>query len=161
MEIARDRVVRFHYEMCDSTGKRVETSRDGEPVTVLYGHGDLVAGVETALAGRTAGDRFEVRVSPENGYGVRRPDRVRRVQKKNLPNPRRLRAGMQVAIETEQGPRHVTVVKVGSSVVDVDLNHPLAGQTLAFRIEVVDVREAEAEELAHGHVHGPGGHAHG
>ncbi len=160
MQVEPDRVVRFHYEICDTSGKRIESSREGEPVAALYGHGTMVPGVEQALAGRTAGDRFEVRVTPENGYGERHEGKVRRVQKKYLDNPKRLRAGMPVALRTEQGIVHATVRKVGATVVDVDMNHPYAGLTLAFRIEVVEVREADPEEIAHGHVHGPGGHAH-
>lgn len=161
MQVESDRVVRFHYEICDTSGTCVETSRASEPVAALYGRGNLVPGVEQALLGRTAGDRFEVRVSPENGYGERREGQVRRVQKKHLDNPKLLRPGNPVVLRTEQGMVHGTVVKVGRTVVDVNLNHPFAGQTLAFRIEVVEVREAEPEEIAHGHVHGPGGHAHG
>ena len=84
----------------------------------------------------------------------------RRVQKKRLENPKRLRPGMVVFLHTETGGRHATVAKVGSSVVDVDFNHPFAGLTLAFRLEIVEVREAEPDEIAHGHAHGPGGHAH-
>lgn len=160
LEVRRDRVVRFHYELYDDGGKRLESSRDGDPVVALYGHGGLVPGVERALAGRTAGDRLEVRVPPEEGFGERREDRIRRVQKKRLASPKRLRPGMTVFLHTETGERHATVVKVGSSVVDVDFNHPFAGLTLAFRLEVVDVREAEPDEIAHGHAHGPGGHAH-
>ncbi len=160
MQIERDRVVRFHYEICDTSGKRIESSRGGDPVAALYGHGTMVPGVEQALAGRTAGDRFEVRVTPENGYGERREGQVRRVQKKHLENPKRLRAGMPLVLRTEQGIVHGTVRKVGATVVDVDMNHPYAGRTLAFNIEIVEVREADPEEIAHGHVHGPGGHAH-
>jgi len=161
MQVEKDRVVQFHYEIFDADGKRVETSREHVPVVALYGYGNLVPGVEQALAGRTAGDRFEVRVSPENGYGERREGQVRRVQKKHLENSKQLRPGQTVVLRSQQGAVHGTVTKVGRTVVDVDLNHPYAGLTLAFRIEVLEVREAEAEEITHGHAHGPGGHAHG
>jgi len=67
---------------------------------------------------------------------------------------------MQVVLNTNFGPRAVTIQKVGMSVVDVDLNHPMAGKDLHFDIEVVDVREASPEEIEHGHVHGDGGHEH-
>jgi FKBP-type peptidyl-prolyl cis-trans isomerase SlyD len=161
MNVERDRVVRFHYELRDESGEALETSRAGDPITMLYGHGGLVPGVESALAGRAAGQRFEVRLAPEDAYGPRRQAQVQRLQKKYLRKAGRLRPGMQLTIPTEHGPRPVTVVKVGSSVVDVDLNHPLAGRTLDFDIEILDVREADAEEIAHGHVHGSGGDHHG
>ena len=130
-------------------------------IVALHGHGNIVAGVERALGGHFAGDSFSTTVSPAEGYGERRDDWTQRVSKKHLVDaPRRPRVGMQVALQTEHGARPVTVIKVGSSVVDVDLNHPMAGMTLRFDIEVMSVRAAEAEEVAHGHAHGPGGHGH-
>lgn len=161
LRVARDHVVRFHYELFDEAGVLLESSREGEPVAVLHGQGDVIPGVERALEGRAAGERFQVTVSPEEGYGARREDWTQRVSKKHLAGaPRRLRPGMQVAVDTDQGMRPVTVLKVGSSVVDVDLNHPMAGMQLRFEMEIVDLRAATPEELAHRHVHGAGGHAH-
>ena len=160
MEIERDNVVRFHYELSDDSGEPLESSRDREPLVVLFGHGSLIPGVEAALTGRQAGERFTVEVPPEQGYGLRRDGWVQRVSKKHVPGARRLRPGMATTIPTESGRRPVTVVKVGATVVDVDLNHPLAGRTLHFDIEVIEVREADPEEVAHRHVHGPGGHPH-
>jgi FKBP-type peptidyl-prolyl cis-trans isomerase SlyD len=158
--VERDRVVRFHYTLCDEESTPVESSRGGEPVAVLYGHGNVIPGVEEALAGRAPGDRFEVTVPPEKGYGPRREGRTERVPRKRVRGPKRLQPGDAVVIRTVHGPREVVVLKVGRTVVDVDLNHPLAGHTLVFEVEVVEVREATREELDHGHVHGPGGHHH-
>ena len=160
MAIERDRVVSFHYTLQEQEGDMTETSREGEPLTMLYGHGHVVAGVEDALAGHVAGDRFSVLVPPATGYGERREGNVRRVSKKHVPNAKGLNPGARTTLTTEQGQHDVTVIKVGRTVVDVDLNHPLAGRTLSFDIEVIDVRAAEAEEIAHGHVHGPQGHEH-
>ena len=160
MVIERDRVVSFHYTLSESGGEMSETSTGGEPLTLLFGYGNVIAGVEDALAGHVAGDRFSVEVPPARGYGERREGNVRRVSKKHLPNPKALRPGDRTSLTTEQGQHDVTVVKVGRTVVDVDLNHPLAGRTLSFDIEVIDVRAADEEEIAHGHVHGPGGHGH-
>lgn len=162
MTAARDRVVYLHYVMRNAAGEVVESSRDapGEPLAVLLGQDNLMRGIEDALDGRAAGERFDVTLPPEQAYGVRRDDWVQRVPKKHFPNAGRLRPGMAVQLGTDHGPRTVTVVKVGGKVVDVDLNHPQAGETLTFEIEVIEVRAATAEELAHRHVHGAGGHHH-
>ncbi len=159
--VARDCVVGFHYELFDADGTPLESSRDTEPMVILHGHGNVVPGVEEGLTGRAVGERFEIDVPPELGYGPRRADFSRRISKKHLVHaPKRLRPGIQVHVRTEQGVRTVTVLKVGASVIDVDINHPLAGQTLRFAVEIVSLRAAHPEEIAHGHAHGPGGHAH-
>ena len=160
MVIERDRVVRFHYSFAGEDGQVIESSREHDPVAVLQGHGNIVRGVDDALVGHAAGDSFQVTVAPEDAYGRRMEGRTRRVAKKHVRGPKRLKPGDQVLLETTQGIRDVTVLKVGRTVVDVDMNHPLAGQTLVFDIEILEVREAGPEEIAHGHVHGPGGHAH-
>ena len=160
MIVERDRVVRFHYTLSDEDGTPFDSSHAGDPVAVLHGHGNVIAGVEEALAGRAEGDRFQVTVPPEKGYGPRREGRTERVPRKRVRGPRRMQPGDAVIIRTVQGPREVVVVKVGRTVVDVDLNHPLAGRTLLFDVEVVEVREATPQEIDHGHVHGPGGHHH-
>lgn len=160
LTVTRDRVVTLHRETRDPSGRVLESTRDGAPRVVLIGHGALPRALEQALEGRVAGDRVAVTLEPQQAYGPRQEGRVQRVSKKYFANPQRLRAGMVTALRTEQGIRPVTVVKVGGKVVDVDLNHPLAGLTLHFDVAVVDVREAGADEIAHGHVHGPGGHGH-
>ena len=161
MKIEKDRVVLFHYSVNEPGQPAVESSRngDGKPLAVLIGHGNIIPGLETAMDGREAGERFNVTVSPAEAYGERREGMVQRVPRKHFKNAK-LVPGMQVVLPTEMGPRAMTVKKVGVSVVDVDLNHPMAGKTLEFDVEVVEVREAQAEEIAHGHVHGDGGVAH-
>ena len=159
--VARNCVVGFHYEVYDVDGEQLESSRTGEPVVVLHGHGNVVPGVEEGLAGRAIGERFEITVPPELAYGPRRTDFARRVSKKHLVKaPKRLQPGMQVHLRSEQGVRAVTIIKVGASMIDIDINHPMAGRTLRFDIEITSLREAQPEEIAHGHAHGPGGHAH-
>jgi FKBP-type peptidyl-prolyl cis-trans isomerase SlyD len=160
MQVAKDRVVRFHYTLSDAAGQVMESSQGSQPLAMLWGHGGLIAGVERALDGKQAGDSFEVTVAPEDGYGARRDDLIQRLPKKYFKQVERLKPGMVTEVHTPQGPRAVTVRKIGLSVIDVDGNHPLAGQTLNFAIEVVDVRAASAEELDHGHVHGDGGAHH-
>lgn len=161
MLVAKDTVVTFHYTLTEASGERIDSSREsGQPLAILAGHGALIAGVEKALEGKSAGDRFQLEVSPEEGYGLRDEGRLQRVPKKYFQDADKLKPGMVTLLRSQQGMHQVTVVKVGGSVIDIDANHPLAGKTLHFDIEVVEVREASAEELAHGHVHGPGGHAH-
>ena len=159
MKIEKDRVVRFHYSVSEQGAEPVESSRDGEPLAILAGHGNIIPGLEKAMEGREAGEKFAVDVAAADAYGEKREGMVQRVPKKHFGN-QRLAPGMQVVLNTNFGPRPVTIAKVGMSVVDVDLNHPMAGKDLHFDIEVVDVREATAEELEHGHVHGEGGHHH-
>lgn len=159
MKIENNRVVRFHYTVSEPGDEALESSREREPLAVLIGHGGIIPGLEAAMLEHVAGDRFEVTVEPEQAYGERRDGLVQRVPKKHFRQAR-LVPGQQVVLDTSMGPRAVTVVKVGATVVDVDLNHPMAGKTLQFDIEVVDVREADAAEIEHGHVHADGSHDH-
>lgn len=162
MQIAADHVVTFHYELSLADGTAVERSRDrGEPIAALIGHGGVVKGLEEALLGKQAGDRFDVLLPPSLAYGERDPEALARVPKKRIQvSGSPLKPGAIVMVETQRGQRAAVVLKVGMSVVDLDLNHPLAGQVLRFDIEVLEVRAATAEELEHGHVHGAGGVQH-
>lgn len=159
MKIEKNSVVRFHYTVSEPGQPPVETSREREPLAILVGHGNIIPGLEAALMDKAEGDRFEVTVTPDQAYGERRENFVQRVPKKHFRNAR-LKPGQQVVLETSMGPRAVTVAKVGATVVDVDLNHPMAGKTLLFDVEIVGVRAAEAVEIEHGHVHGDGGVEH-
>jgi len=163
MKIEKDRVVSFHYTVSEQNtpgeGSPMESSEGREPLVILIGHGNIIPGLETAMEGHEAGDKFEVDVAAAQAYGEKREGLSQRIPKKHFGN-QRLEPGMQVVLQTNFGPRAVTIQKVGMSVVDVDLNHPMAGKDLHFAIEIVDVREASAEEVEHGHVHGEGGHHH-
>ena len=159
MKIEKDRVVRFHYSVAEQGQEPVETSKGGEPLAILYGHGNIIPGLEKAMDGREAGDSFSADVPAAEAYGEKRAGLTQRVPKKHF-GAQRLEPGMQVVLNTNFGPRAVTIEKVGMSVVDVDLNHPMAGKDLHFDIDVVEVREATPEELEHHHVHGDGGHHH-
>ncbi len=160
----RGKVAVFHYVVRDSAAAHdappVDSSRErGEPLAVLIGRGGLIKGVEDALVGKSAGDSFKVSVPPEQGYGLRNDDAVQRVPKKFFAPNERLHPGLMTTLSTRDGARPVTVIKVGMSVVDVDVNHPLAGKTLDFDIDMVDVREPTDDERSHGHAHGADGHA--
>jgi FKBP-type peptidyl-prolyl cis-trans isomerase SlyD len=159
LKIEKDRVVRFHYTVSEQGQEPLETSKEREPLAILAGHGNIIPGLDKALEGHGAGDSFGVDVAAADAYGERRDGLTQRVPKKHF-GEQKLAPGMQVVLNTNFGPRAVTIQKVGMSVVDVDLNHPMAGKDLHFDIEIVDVREASKEELEHGHVHGDGGHEH-
>lgn len=159
MKIEDNNVVRFHYTVSEAGRGKIESSRDVEPMSVLIGHGNIIPGLESAMRGREVGETFEVTVTPDQAYGERREGLVQRVPRKHFKGAR-LSPGMQVVLPTEQGQRAMTVRKVGISVVDVDLNHPMAGKTLDFNVEILDVRDASADEISHRHAHGDGGHQH-
>ena len=159
MKIEKDRVVRFHYTVAEPGKPALETSREGEPLALLFGHGGIIPGLEAAMAGREAGESLEVSVAPTEGYGERREGMTQRVPRKHFKNAR-LHPGMQVVLPTDAGPRAMTVLKVGMSVVDVDLNHPMAGKTLDLDVEILEVRPATEIELSHRHAHAGDGHTH-
>jgi len=159
LTIEKDRVVVFDYTIRNAGGDVLETTAGDDPLAILHGHQNVLAALDRALAGHVAGDVVSVTLEPADAYGDRRDGLTQRVSKKYLPKGR-LQPGMTVRLNTERGPRTVTIVKVGNKMVDVDLNHPYAGQTLGFELLVREVREASREEIAHGHVHGPGGHHH-
>lgn len=156
MKAATDTVITLHYDLT-TDGEAVESSRKDEPLRVLLGRGQLIKGLEDAIDGHDAGDAFQVELAPGDAYGERREGAIQRVPKKYFLNAKKLKPGMtSVLTLKEGGQRMVTVHKVGMTTVDVDSNHPLAGKTLAFDIELVDVREATPQEIEHGHVHPDG-----
>lgn len=160
MKIEKDRVVSFHYSVAEAGKDALESSKEGgQPLVILFGRGQIIPGLEKAMEGHEAGETFKAAVTAGEAYGERKDGLTQRIPKKHF-GAQKLEPGMQVVLQTNFGPRAVTVEKVGMSVVDVDLNHPMAGKDLEFDIEIVEVREASEEELAHGHVHGEGGHHH-
>ena len=161
MKIEKDKVVSFHYSLSEESGVAVEDSREREPMAIMFGHGGIIAGLEQAMAGHVAGDRFDVVVPPDQAYGERREDATQRVPKKYFRDAEHLQPGMTTVLNTKDNRQQmVTVTKVGSSVIDVDTNHPMAGKTLHFDVTLGEVREATEEELKHGHAHPAGGAEH-
>jgi FKBP-type peptidyl-prolyl cis-trans isomerase SlyD len=160
MKIAKNAVVTFHYTLSDEEGKELENSRGGDATAYLHGSNGIIKGLEVELEDKAAGDTLSVTLAPADAYGLRQEDRVQRVPVKHLIYKGKLRPGMAVQLNTSQGRQPVTITKAGRHSADIDTNHPLAGKTLQFDIEVVDVREATADELSHGHAHGAGGHQH-
>lgn len=160
MQIAENTVASFHYTLTNDAGEVLDTSRGREPLVYLHGAGNIVPGLEEAMAGHKTGDSFKVDVAPEDGYGNHHEGLVQDVPRGAFQGVDEIEPGMSFQANTPQGVHSVTVTKVTPDIVTVDGNHPLAGQTLHFEVEVTDVRAASAEELEHGHVHGAGGHHH-
>lgn len=160
MTVENKKVVSFHYTLKDEDGEQLESSREHQPMSYLHGAGNIIPGLEKAMAGKQAGDAFEVTVEPAEAYGERNPGNVQRISAKHFGDTRRLEPGQLVSLQTREGPIQAVVVKVGRFNVDVDVNHPLAGKTLTFDVEITEVRDATEEENSHGHVHGPGGVEH-
>jgi FKBP-type peptidyl-prolyl cis-trans isomerase SlyD len=160
LNIAPETVVVFHYTLRNEEGEELESSRGADASAYLHGANNIIPGLEEAMAGKTAGDVFSATVAPEKAYGLRNPEKLQRVPVKHLMFKGKLKPGIVVQLNTSEGRVPVTVTKAGRHTADIDTNHPLAGQALTFDIEIVDVRAASAEELSHGHAHGPGGHHH-
>lgn len=156
----KDKVVSFHYTLKNSEGVQMESSREQDPMVYLHGANNIILGLEKAMEGREAGDEFVVTVEPEEAYGIRNEKNVQRVPLKRLKGVGKITPGQILNLQTNKGQVQVTVLKVGRFNVDVDGNHPLAGQQLTFDVEIIDIREANEEEIKHRHVHGPGGHQH-
>ena len=156
----KNKVVTFHYTLTNAAGEEMESSRKGEPMSYLHGANNIIKGLENAMEGRAVSDQFSVTVEPEEAYGVRNENNVQRIAIKRLKGIGKITAGQVLSLNTNNGQVQVTVLKVGRFNVDVDGNHPLAGEQLTFDVEITDIRDAIAEETEHGHVHGPGGHQH-
>jgi FKBP-type peptidyl-prolyl cis-trans isomerase SlyD len=160
MQITKDAVVLIHYTLRNDAGETLDSSAGREPLAYLHGNGNLVAGLERELDGKTAGDKLSVKIAPADGYGEYDKSLVQRIPRRTLKGIGNLRVGMQLQAQSAQGPQAMTVTHIAGDMVTIDGNHPLAGQDLDFDVEITEVRAATDEELAHGHVHGPGGHEH-
>lgn len=153
MKVAKNVVVSIAYQVRTEDGVLVDEAPVNQPLEYLQGHNNLVIGLENALEGKSVGDKFEVRVKPEEGYGEYNENMVQRVPKDVFVGVDELVAGMRFIADTDVGPLPVVITEVGENDVVVDGNHMLAGQELLFNVEVVAVREATLEEIAHGHIH--------
>ena len=160
MEITADRVVLIHYTLKDDAGAVIDSSAGAEPLAYIQGHGNLVAGLEKALEGKQDGDAVAVSVAPADGYGKYDAALIQRVPRRAMQGAGEIKKGMQFQARTDDGMRMFTVTAVVGDMVTLDGNHPLADKTLHFDVQIVNVREATAEEQEHGHVHGAGGHHH-
>ncbi|MDH5694178.1 MAG: peptidylprolyl isomerase [Gammaproteobacteria bacterium] len=163
MQIEKDKVVSIHYVL--SEGDRLlEQSYSSTPLAYLHGHSNMMPGVEKALEGKSKGDKITITLSPDEAYGNKLEDMTQRVSvnyimREGKTKPK-LQKGMIVKLNSKNGPVPVTVLKVGLKMIDVDTNHPYAGMSLTYDIEVMDVRDATQDEISHRHAHGTGGVEH-
>jgi len=160
MLITKNSAVEFHYSLSEADTK-LESSFNDKPMTYLHGHGGLFPAMEEVLEGKAADDKIEVTLSPEQSYGERREEgHIQRIPIKHLQTNEKLKVGSVVLVESNQGRQEVTIVKLGKFNADCDLNHPFAGKTLTFSIQIVSVRAGTEEEISHGHIHAEGGCGH-
>ncbi len=160
MQISDKKVVSIHYTLTNDAGEVIDSSEGREPLPYLAGAGNIIPGLENALEGKSAGDKLDVRVAPEEGYGERHEQMIQEVPRSAFDGVDDIQVGMHFQAQSDHGPVSVVVTALTDETVTVDGNHPLAGENLNFAVEVMDVRDATEEELEHGHVHGPGGHHH-
>jgi len=160
MQISKHKVVTLDYTLTNDDGEVLDTSKGQEPLAYIHGTGFMIPGLERALEGKLEGDSLSVTVEPRDGYGERDEELVKVVERSMFGGVEKLEAGMQFQAETEDGIEVVTVAAVEGDKVTVDGNHPLADAILNFEVQIVGVREANKEEVDHGHVHGAGGHQH-
>ncbi|WP_185233163.1 FKBP-type peptidyl-prolyl cis-trans isomerase [Teredinibacter franksiae] len=161
MQITNNTVVSFHYTLSEEGGAQLETNHDSVPMAYLHGHSNILAGLETAMAGMSEGETKTVSLPPEDAYGPKRDNAEQKIPIKHLAGKyKRLLPGMIVRVNTEKGVVNASVIKPGLKMVTVDMNHPFAGKTLQFELEIKSVREATEDEITHRHAHGEGGHHH-
>ena len=161
MTIQNDKVVTMHYHLTDSDGQVLDSSHGSDPLTYLHGAGHIIQGLEQALTGLDVGATKTVEVAPADAYGEHDANAIQTVPRQELAGIANLEVGMQLQAQHPDG-RTVTlfVKEIREQEVILDSNHPLAGMALTFDVEIMEIRDATAEELSHGHVHGEGGHHH-
>lgn len=150
----------MHYTLKDDEGRTMDTSVDGEPLGYIHGIGALIPGLEKELDGKGKGDKVLAVIPPAEAYGEWEEQKQHVVSKEGFQGDEELKTGVRVQVDTGQGVSIAVVSKIEEEAVTLDFNHPLAGRTLHFDVEVIEVRDATSEELDHGHVHGTGGHKH-
>lgn len=159
--IADDMVVSIDYTLTLDDGQVIDSSEGREPLVYLHGRGQIIPGLEKELVGMAVGDAKKVSVLPAEGYGEVDPNATQMVEHSIFPDDLDLKPGVRLQMATPEGhPLEAEVVELKEEGVVLDFNHPLAGETLHFDISIKDLRDATADELSHGHAHGPDGHHH-
>jgi FKBP-type peptidyl-prolyl cis-trans isomerase SlyD len=153
------RVISFHYTLTDPEGNLIDSTQGEKPFTYMEGAGQMIPGLEAALQNFKKGDKKKVKVPSAQAYGPRDEQLVMQIPREKFPN-KEINIGDQFQTSNDPNSPPLTVADFNENMVVLDANHPLAGMDLSFEVEIVDIREATAEELSHGHAHGPEGHGH-
>lgn len=154
MQVEKHMVVSMHYTLTDEAGNTMDSSEENDPMTFLVGADQIIPGLERALMGLSIGDKKLVIVSPKDGYGERDEEMIQEFERSELPDADQLELEEVLEFEDEEGDTvEGSVIEITGEKVTVDFNHPLAGETLHFQTEIIDIRKASPEEIAHGHVH--------
>ncbi len=157
MKITKDCVVSVHYTLTNDEGQVLDSSVGGEPLMYLHGHHSMIPGFEKALENAQNGDQLSFTVEPADGYGEPVAEAIFDVPLNEFGPANEVTIGMQVQGQTQDGHiQNFNVVAVTDTHVTLDANHPLAGKSLNFTVDVVALRSATEQELAHGHVHRDG-----
>ena len=157
--IKKDAVVSLSYTLKNAAGEELDKADAAQPLIYLHGAGQIVPGLESSLEGMKESDKTDVTVPPDQGYGNIDPKLLMKLERENFPKDMELQPGMQFSADVRDHERILTIVTIDGDAIQVDANHPLAGETLHFAVEVLGVRDATAEELTHGHAHGADGHS--
>jgi FKBP-type peptidyl-prolyl cis-trans isomerase SlyD len=160
MTIENQKVVTVHYHLTNADGQVIESSRGSNPLTYLHGAGTLLASLERALTGLDVGAMTAVELVPTEAYGEHDTTKIETLPRSAFARVPTLAVGMRLEGQDTHGQTFtVRVMEMREDTVIIDANHPLAGETLTFAMEVLAIREATADELTHGHVHEAGGHS--
>ena len=157
MKITNNLAVSIHFGVAEVDGNALDSTENGSPLEFIQGAGYLVPGLEAELEGKEVGDKFDVTLAAKDAYGEFQEELVQQVPRDLFEGVDTIEVGMSFQADTDQGPRTVEVTEVTEDMVSIDANHPLAGMALQFVGEIVAIREATEEELAHGHIHQGGG----
>ena len=158
MQVADNTAVSIHYTLTNDEGEVLDSSIGDEALVFLQGSGNIISGLEKAMVGKVAGDKFNVRIAAEEAYGELMDDMIQVISRDMFEGVDDIEVGMQFHADVSFGTGVVTVVSIDEENVTIDGNHPLAGVALTFDVEVIDVRVATEEEATHGHIHGAGCH---
>ena len=160
MNIEKNKVASIDYTLTNDNGEVLDSSSGREPLAYLHGNSGLIPGLEKELEGKVKGDKLIAIIAPDQAYGVRAEELVQEIPLENFHDASEVKMGAQFQVDNGDHPHIATITAIGDKSATVDMNHPLADETLHFDVEVMDVREPTKEELKHGHVHGAGGHHH-
>lgn len=155
MNITADKVATFHFKLSNAKNEVLDSSHEAEPLPYLHGHNNIMPGLEKAMEGKAVGDQFSVTLHPDDGFGRRDPGLEQTIAR-SVFGDAELEVGMHYQVEDDEGNLQlVLITDINDKEVAVDGNHPYAGHTLTFDVEIITIRDASAEELEQGRIELP------